>query len=288
MKFFDYKFLILLGLTLVVYFIYREVEYLRSKVDKLENEFKNNKLPAISPIVSSEIKELTQNINTTLPQVLPNKPDKPNEQKELIIKNDNLEKSQSPSSVKVITIDLSPSNNNSIPGIQIVQQNTNDNNNDNSDDENDNENENDNDTESSKHLAIYSNDNEQYDSTQNSLMESAEANKYAHDFDYSKMEIPDLKETMDTLINDLTSENNKTSTQDGINEIIDEKEKQLSELSNKSENKNKLDLNEMKIPELKKLAEQYKITITKKVNGQHRLKNKNELILEIQNKLNEN
>ena len=40
MKFFDYKFLILLGLTLVVYFIYREVEYLRSKVDKLEIELK--------------------------------------------------------------------------------------------------------------------------------------------------------------------------------------------------------------------------------------------------------
>ncbi len=33
-------FLILLGLTLVVYFIYREVEYLRSKVDKLEIELK--------------------------------------------------------------------------------------------------------------------------------------------------------------------------------------------------------------------------------------------------------
>ena len=41
MKIFDYKFLILLGLSLVVYFIYREVEYLRTKVDKLEKDFKS-------------------------------------------------------------------------------------------------------------------------------------------------------------------------------------------------------------------------------------------------------
>mgnify|MGYP000433056084 CR=1 FL=1 len=44
MKFFDYKFLILLGLTLVVYFIYREVEFLRSKVNKIETELNQKKL----------------------------------------------------------------------------------------------------------------------------------------------------------------------------------------------------------------------------------------------------
>ena len=38
MKFFDYKFLFLLGLTLSIYFIYREVEYLREKIDKLEKK----------------------------------------------------------------------------------------------------------------------------------------------------------------------------------------------------------------------------------------------------------
>lgn len=42
MRFFDYKFLILFGLTLVVYFIYREVEYLREKVDKLERSVNSN------------------------------------------------------------------------------------------------------------------------------------------------------------------------------------------------------------------------------------------------------
>ena len=41
MKIFDYKFIILLGLTLVVYFIYREVEYLRSKINKIEKDISN-------------------------------------------------------------------------------------------------------------------------------------------------------------------------------------------------------------------------------------------------------
>jgi hypothetical protein len=41
MKIFDYKFIILLGLTLVVYFIYREVEYLRSKINKIEKDINN-------------------------------------------------------------------------------------------------------------------------------------------------------------------------------------------------------------------------------------------------------
>jgi hypothetical protein len=44
-------------------------------------------------------------------------------------------------------------------------------------------------------------------------------------------------------------------------------------------------LNNMKLPEIKKLAEQHKITITKKINGQQKLKNKSELITEILNKL---
>ena len=49
MRFFDYKFLILLGLTLVVYFIYREVEFLRNKVDKIESEINQNKINQNKP-----------------------------------------------------------------------------------------------------------------------------------------------------------------------------------------------------------------------------------------------
>jgi len=44
MKLFDYKFLILLALTLVVYFIFREVLDLRNKIDTLQTNIDNNKL----------------------------------------------------------------------------------------------------------------------------------------------------------------------------------------------------------------------------------------------------
>ena len=44
MKIFDYKFLIMLGLTLIVYFLYREVEALKFKVKKLENKNDTKKL----------------------------------------------------------------------------------------------------------------------------------------------------------------------------------------------------------------------------------------------------
>jgi hypothetical protein len=37
MKFFDYKFIILLGLTVAIYFIYREMNHLHSKVQELED-----------------------------------------------------------------------------------------------------------------------------------------------------------------------------------------------------------------------------------------------------------
>jgi hypothetical protein len=56
MRFFDYKFLILLGLTLVVYFIYREVEYLRNKVDKIETELNQKKL-TLNETCSLELKD---------------------------------------------------------------------------------------------------------------------------------------------------------------------------------------------------------------------------------------
>ena len=41
MKLFDYKFLILLALTLVVYFIFREVLDLRKKIEALQNNIDN-------------------------------------------------------------------------------------------------------------------------------------------------------------------------------------------------------------------------------------------------------
>jgi hypothetical protein len=62
MKLFDYKFLILLGLTIVVYFMYREINMINSRVYKLEEQSKNlslekqeNKLE-LKPEIKQEIK----------------------------------------------------------------------------------------------------------------------------------------------------------------------------------------------------------------------------------------
>jgi hypothetical protein len=156
-------------------------------------------------------------------------------------------------------------------------------------------------------------------------MESVEANKNDLKFDYNRMEIPDLKNTMESIMNNLSSddhnENKDEQVKSSIDEIIEEKEKQLSEMSkasskstevlissekdsaksnqigftnnkkseqesdSKSKELDEKTLNNMKLPEIKKIAEKNKITITKKVNGQQKPKNKNELETEIINKL---
>lgn len=323
MKFFDYKFLILLGLTLVVYFIYREVEYLREKVDKIERTFKSNS----KSIEQTDNANLESNVNSTLVLeenkfpilALPKMGFNTNSTFNLPIPNKNSSPKISP---KIISVDLmstpvtslhttlasvpalARTKCNKLPENQIELKNQLSEQKKNNDIiESEPESESDETTTSisevSKHLAIYSNDNDQFDETQTTLMDSVNANKNALKFDYSKMEY---------IINNLSSD-----------EIIKEKEKQLSEMSSEKsiakispisklslesdENKkeasnqetlkkdstfNKLDeqiLSTMKLPEIKKISEQYKITITKKVNGHQKLKNKNELINEILNKL---
>jgi hypothetical protein len=69
MKIFDYKFIILLGLTLVVYFIYREVEYLRSKINKIEKDIHSNKLSQ-EPLKIVNVKP-TEKITETITPELP-------------------------------------------------------------------------------------------------------------------------------------------------------------------------------------------------------------------------
>ena len=346
MRFFDYKFLILLGLTLVVYFIYREVEYLRDKINKLEQAINlnpksieqsddNKKFPVLSfPKMSEQIIK-PNNLQTTSISG-ENKP-------QLETKLNTPKVSPKMISVDLISTTMAEIGNDlnsngtvktpsSVHNKILVQQKIND-----ILEHSDSETAT-NVSESSKHLAIYSNDNEQFDETQNSLIESVEANKNDLKFDYNRMEIPDLKGTMESIMNNLSSDTNSENkidpnkkpsgtldTQSAIDEIIEEKEKQLSEMSNSSEKStdsktrsesdetksesdetksesestktesestktesDKLDertLNNMKLPDIKKLAEQNKIIITKKVNGQQKPKNKNELITEILNKL---
>jgi hypothetical protein len=288
MKIFDYKFLILLALSLVVYFIYREVEYLRLKVNKLEKELKG-----------TNINVLTDNLNQinlqTQPTIIPNNPiltlakppdsDNKNEITNLISNlSENMDNyneiilvnKQSP---KMISIDISPSRiseqnkfESEIKNIQKIHS------------------ESDSSYKStiSKHLAIYSNDNEQYNDTQNSLLESVESNKIVLNFDYdSKNRIPNINTNVNEIISMVTSENNseKKNLNNSVSESIDSKGITIRDdkQTKLSDTFNEQDLEKKKLKEIKKIAESKKISLTKKINGQQKTKNKHELINEIIN-----
>ena len=59
MKFFDYKFMLILGLSMVVYFIYREIEQINKRVSSLENN-------SMNPI--KEINKVNKQIVLPLPE----------------------------------------------------------------------------------------------------------------------------------------------------------------------------------------------------------------------------
>jgi len=301
MKFFDYKFLILLGLTLKVYFIYREVEYLRSKVNKIENELNQKKITNESVSVATKIIEPV----LQLPSI------KNNIQSEKVINLDLVTQSslvtkQLPSNKSSLVTKQLPSDKSSLgtklpsdkaslhQELYTLSEDNDDelytsheeqNNNTTTEDESE--------SESSKHLAIYSNDNEQFDSAQNSLIDSVEANKLNDDN-------VNLKSTMENIINDLSSETEKSNKlkQQEINDIIFEKDKQLSEMSSKSsellhnsdQNKSKFEepkklkedeLNELKLVDIKNMALKLGITFSRKINGSQKTKTKQELIQDI-------
>jgi hypothetical protein len=288
MKFFDYKFLILLGLTLVVYFIYREVEYLRSKVNKIETEINQKKIsnePVPKQLESKQVLQLpVQTASKTLESV-----NRPVLQLPVQTAPKTLESVNRP--VLQLPVQTAPKQNLQIPiiknvtparspekiiSLDLVSQ-TIHKQDSSSEEEHDVSTTTELQSESSKHLAIYSNDNEQFDSAQNSLIDSVEATKF-------NIQNPDLKSTMDNIINDLTSDSeiSNKSKQEAINEIIMEKEKQLSEMSPKSDRQSyELELNEKKLSDLKDIAIKLGITMSKKINGQQRQKTKQDLISEI-------
>lgn len=232
MKIFDYKFLILLGLSLVVYFIYREVEYIRAKVDKLEKEIKN-KSDNLLTDKSGGQNLLEQNNLNSQPKNLTNKPilalPKPPEQVAQIenvinteplqvnlnVINDKQDSVSQKSSPKIISVDMSPSKANEQTSFEsgvkltkIVNKKKTI-----SDSETCSE------SSSSKHLAIYSNDNEQYDETQNSLLESIESNKLELNFNYEdKIQIPNIDTNVNELINLVTSQVDSDNLSEKITE----------------------------------------------------------------------
>ena len=257
MKFFDYKIFILIGITIVIYFIYKEVEYLRNKVQTLEMEYNKLQLKSIPEITNNNI--INKNDNN------------------IINKNDN-NLNLSP---KIITIDLSPTkstideyeNNDNEQNISIINSSSIET------------------SLSSKHLAIYSNDNEQYDETQNSLLdiESIDPNNQNlldDNNDDNNEVILDLISNVNDLVDMvyLTMENNSSINADKVNiENNLDVENNLSIISIAETNivDNTNELVKKKLPEIKKIAETMKIPLLKKINGQTKAKTKVELINEI-------
>jgi hypothetical protein len=164
MKIFDYKFIILLGLTLVVYFIYKEVEHLHNSINKLEKDINILSLQQLrqQPLYQSQ-QQKPPSPSPSPPQQ--QKPPSPPQQQKLLSPSPSQQtlspsqqtlspQQQTLSPQKIINIDLLPSklfkdqiiacNKQSFPNML--------------NNENDNDNDNNIDTDSSIHLAIYSND----------------------------------------------------------------------------------------------------------------------------------
>ena len=66
MKIFDYKFLILLALTFVVYFMFKEILELRSKIYILEDKVNNFQIENKKPIEKAQIMEIPLPQNTKI------------------------------------------------------------------------------------------------------------------------------------------------------------------------------------------------------------------------------
>jgi hypothetical protein len=183
MKFFDYKFIILLALTLIIYFLYREVDSLNARINKLENNIKKEENKQIiqetASLLQPEPPVLLQN---TQPSLLVDRPTNnlqtfiPNNLPTIMQKNTSvglLPTIMSMNSAKNISVDLLPTMGNTLYNIESD-----------SDSESDNEITHTT-SQSSKHLAIYSNDNEQSEDTHNSLLESVALTKKQESFDFN-------------------------------------------------------------------------------------------------------
>lgn len=238
MKFFDYKFILLLGLTLVVYFIYRELEYLRTKVEKLETDIKNTDKLECKIKPEPEILEKSEN-------------------------SGNMEIKKTPINIKM---DLSSSS--SSPKLNNINQEQNVETNiveaekvtnyDIISGTSESESESELYSDDSGHLEIYSNDNECFDENQQSLIESVEAVKKEKQVEVIEVNnIPELVMDLSNVTFDLPVVDNNMSYDN---------------------------LDKLKMPEIKKMAEGKNISLTKKVGTMQKQKTKKELIDELLNK----
>lgn len=244
MKIFDYKFLILLGLTLVVYFLYREVESLKKKVKKLNNNLLENKVSNDNYSENDNLKNLKENNDDIIQIELPPNPEKNLEEKpnndikliENIVNNSEQQQTKTlkqsnntiyKSELKVINVPLKMQNKET-EILNVTSTNS----------ENDNINDYSN---TSEKLEIYSNDDE--DNEDSSIIESLE---------------------------DLSKKKTNVESFEGTDNRLEES-KQLSVD----------DLLKNKLAELQNMAKDLDIVTTKKEKGKNKKKTKLELAKDI-------
>ena len=273
-KLFDFKFLILLGLTLVVYFMYKEIDMQRERIQTIEESLKtllnkniedmssdNDELslppePTIIPIQEK------MGIKIELPnKILDNKDNKDNKKQDTVLKTHSEESLKKDD--KLLDTD-------------------------------------------NKHLEIYSNDNENAQETtiSDSLIkqktnvnidldssteiissESEESSSSMNESSNSiKLEKIDLKN--DEKIRE-SSSSNSSEKKDELNEVL--KKLKLEEINVEDEKEQKLDLPnllKLKLPEIQEMAKKENISLDKKINGVNKKKTKQELAEELVNKKN--
>ena len=266
MQLFDFKFLVLLGLTLVVYFMYKEIDFQRERLLKCETQLKT--LLEKNPLINDKEEILS------LP--LPPPPSKPLEDQNVSLKLSlpskmvHSEPTKNPLSSTVESeSDTDTISKSSESDKKLIQTKNN-----------------------SKHLEIYSNDNENLTNTsisdtliKNPLTNSkldveTTESKSVSDTHLSNEELDevlkDLKKELNITNEKPVEENNEEKTLEETNEEKPLEEKPLEELKYLENNLNKLKFNE-----IQDIAKTEEISLRKKENGKNKQKNKQELIEEI-------
>jgi len=303
MKLFDFKFLILLGLTLVVYFMYKEIDMQRERIQQLEDTYKklidkdhecNNdedivlSLPPPPPPQTqppSQIKP--QSTSQPKTEITQNKIEIHQIKEVNNVSNNNL-KLELPSkmleekliqsvNVKVIS-DTTEEDSESSTSTSMSSMDSNS--------ERKIENQ------DNKHLEIYSNDNENVDETSisdsliNKKQETEEKEeKQETEKNQEKQETEEKEEKQELLKK--TEETKKLSEKsDSLEDILNNLElNNLDiEINNKKAPSPKMDstnLSKLKLSELQDIAKKENINLDKKVNGSNKKKTKQELIEEI-------
>jgi len=278
-KLFDFKFLILLGLTLVVYFMYKEIDMQRERIQTIEESLKELLYKNIEDITSDDdelslppVPEIIpipekMGIKIELPNKILYNKDNKNNKNNKNNEQDTVLKTQSEESLK-------------------------------KDDKLDTDN---------KHLEIYSNDNEnaQETSISDSLIKQKTNVNVNIDLDSSSEIISteseessssmnessnsEKVEKLDLKIEKLESSSEKIEKLESSSEKKDELNEVLKELKFEDINEQKLDLTnllKLKVPEIQEMAKKENISLDKKINGVNKKKTKQELAEELVNKKN--